>query len=178
MDDAGNLGSGFSRLEPDRLQRQIDVLPAQAGAISEPLTSIKPNQNQAAPVTLGGVHKGSYLLRRKNVFTLWFVFQRLNRQRRIYADETLPPRGVECARENCDVEVQGRRSEATRLAAVTEIGNIFARDGGDVQIGSPPEKLDELTHRLLVPQERRGRSRRSEERRVGKECRSRWSPYH
>ena len=25
---------------------------------------------------------------------------------------------------------------------------------------------------------RRGRTRRSEERRVGKECRSRWSPYH
>src|SRR3989440_7293370 len=30
----------------------------------------------------------------------------------------------------------------------------------------------------LRPRERRSRARRSEERRVGKECRSRWSPYH
>src|SRR6266481_10065009 len=33
-----------------------------------------------------------------------------------------------------------------------------------------------ILHRLKVPAERRGG--RSEERRVGKECRSRWSPYH
>ena len=31
---------------------------------------------------------------------------------------------------------------------------------------------------LRVPLDRPGVSRRSEERRVGKECRSRWSPYH
>src|SRR5947207_3771609 len=33
-----------------------------------------------------------------------------------------------------------------------------------------------LKHRLQVP--RRAGDDRSEERRVGKECRSRWSPYH
>ena len=31
---------------------------------------------------------------------------------------------------------------------------------------------------LAVPATRKDGSRRSEERRVGKECRSRWSPYH
>ena len=36
----------------------------------------------------------------------------------------------------------------------------------------------ELAVRLLPPQYVRPYVRRSEERRVGKECRSRWSPYH
>src|SRR3712207_9554040 len=37
--------------------------------------------------------------------------------------------------------------------------------------------IDE-TWTLLVPNTKGGASVRSEERRVGKECRSRWSPYH
>ena len=31
---------------------------------------------------------------------------------------------------------------------------------------------------LIIEDEPRNAKRRSEERRVGKECRSRWSPYH
>ena len=34
------------------------------------------------------------------------------------------------------------------------------------------------TRRMWLPKGKRTRHRRSEERRVGKECRSRWSPYH
>ena len=34
------------------------------------------------------------------------------------------------------------------------------------------------TESTLLVREFRGQSGRSEERRVGKECRSRWSPYH
>src|SRR5258708_31418276 len=34
------------------------------------------------------------------------------------------------------------------------------------------------THRLTISQGRSLATMRSEERRVGKECRSRWSPYH
>src|SRR5256885_12124635 len=49
----------------------------------------------------------------------------------------------------------------------------------------PNAKLDEAEHaKNNLPdiaarwKERRGAELRSEERRVGKECRSRWSPYH
>src|SRR5256885_17035858 len=48
-------------------------------------------------------------------------------------------------------------------------------------IRSPAQGRDELDNRLLVARHRReliAHVLRSEERRVGKECRSRWSPYH
>ena len=52
-----------------------------------------------------------------------------------------------------------------------------------------PMKLKELSMLLQVPKDQKGElkavmdslekeGKRSEERRVGKECRSRWSPYH
>src|SRR2546430_7787984 len=57
--------------------------------------------------------------------------------------------------------------------------------GGDVLLGLPDEatgvgfvhgaEQGVLGREVVV---RRGRADRSEERRVGKECRSRWSPYH
>src|SRR5215813_1173797 len=40
-----------------------------------------------------------------------------------------------------------------------------------------PERVHMLAELCLEPECRRGHGR-SEERRVGKECRSRWSPYH
>src|SRR5688572_31361486 len=59
----------------------------------------------------------------------------------------------------------------------------------DVEVALQAFDLDELVHGTVrhrpapwPPARRRRRdraaSRRSEERRVGKECRSRWSPYH
>ena len=40
------------------------------------------------------------------------------------------------------------------------------------------EKLRQLDGEVRIVMEHTGRYYRSEERRVGKECRSRWSPYH
>ena len=37
---------------------------------------------------------------------------------------------------------------------------------------------EELAHKLGVSRQSISKYERSEERRVGKECRSRWSPYH
>ena len=55
------------------------------------------------------------------------------------------------------------------------IGQSHGHNGalsGDSRIGPEPESgIHQVVH---VPE----RARRSEERRVGKECRSRWSPYH
>ena len=42
----------------------------------------------------------------------------------------------------------------------------------------PPDELYLQSGRILGPIEVAYETYRSEERRVGKECRSRWSPYH
>ena len=49
------------------------------------------------------------------------------------------------------------------------MGNLKVHDKLDIQAGGQVEVLDEFGS---------GGQGRSEERRVGKECRSRWSPYH
>src|SRR2546426_5261903 len=64
------------------------------------------------------------------------------------------------------------RAEDRLHARTLEEGVVLRRDDAaagdyDVRGAEPRELLDELRH-----------ERRSEERRVGKECRSRWSPYH
>src|SRR2546430_13528433 len=46
--------------------------------------------------------------------------------------------------------------------------------GGTVFAGTTPESVDRVADEVV----RIIRENRSEERRVGKECRSRWSPYH
>src|SRR2546422_1287297 len=49
----------------------------------------------------------------------------------------------------------------------------------DTDTGSPEVQIAILTNRITYLTEHfRGHKKRSEERRVGKECRSRWSPYH
>ena len=69
---------------------------------------------------------------------------------------------------------------------------FFLRQSGITLIGSSPEILvrleeERITVRPIAGTRKRGRTAeedqeleivRSEERRVGKECRSRWSPYH
>src|SRR2546427_13050546 len=60
------------------------------------------------------------------------------------------------------------------------------RQPGDVDRNTPPGarknwklgNIDARGHRVVEPSELDPAVRRSEERRVGKECRSRWSPYH
>src|SRR5439155_9314522 len=48
----------------------------------------------------------------------------------------------------------------------------------DLKWGLDPRPRQQLAAHAPGPHPRRGMPWRSEERRVGKECRSRWSPYH
>ena len=57
-----------------------------------------------------------------------------------------------------------------------EIINEYALKSGDT--GSPEVQIAILTARIDELNEHLKELCRSEERRVGKECRSRWSPYH
>ena len=58
-------------------------------------------------------------------------------------------------------------------------GVAFERFGQfDPKCFLKPEGLDPLLHKLDVNGWKHLMAERSEERRVGKECRSRWSPYH
>src|SRR2546427_11355543 len=50
--------------------------------------------------------------------------------------------------------------------------------GGDAGLGACAQGLPDDLPQLVVLPCRDALQRRSEERRVGKECRSRWSPYH
>ena len=60
------------------------------------------------------------------------------------------------------------------LAAARE----FAREGARVAICGMNERTLQATKKMLGAGSLAVRADRSEERRVGKECRSRWSPYH
>src|SRR2546425_13090410 len=51
-------------------------------------------------------------------------------------------------------------------------------DPPEVHVGELPRLVARGALRLLEPRDRLLELARSEERRVGKECRSRWSPYH
>src|SRR3989449_290016 len=85
-----------------------------------------------------------------------------------------------------EVVVYDRSSEA--IQAHAQLGAKGARDLADVcrqltgrrvaWVMVPSGQAVESTIEQLVPHLTRGDIVRSEERRVGKECRSRWSPYH
>src|SRR5206468_9873181 len=55
--------------------------------------------------------------------------------------------------------------------------DLAARDRDDVRLAGPARPA-RPPRRDVAAGARGGVDRRSEERRVGKECRSRWSPYH
>src|SRR5258705_1259293 len=66
-----------------------------------------------------------------------------------------------------DLTASTRRLPASIRTERTWSGN----DGSRLRIGDEPSDVENA----IAPLES---TRRSEERRVGKECRSRWSPYH
>src|SRR5256885_13805057 len=84
----------------------------------------------------------------------------------------------------------------TMRASVLTLGPLMARVGmarvslpGGCAIGARPvdlhlKALEQMgaeigtSHGYIEARVPKGRLKRSEERRVGKECRSRWSPYH
>ena len=75
------------------------------------------------------------------------------------------------------------------LVHISQVANSFVQDINDhVKVGDMVKvkvlSIDEESHKIALsirealPKEERRPKSRSEERRVGKECRSRWSPYH
>jgi len=95
-----------------------------------------------------------------------FRHERLNRPVQVIARRVGVPWRLH------DVSELGTEEQDQRLAAIRAADRLERFD-----LGEPPLmrfaliRLSESRHRLLI-------SNRSEERRVGKECRSRWSPYH
>ena len=63
------------------------------------------------------------------------------------------------------------KEDGRGVRAGNEIAKHFAGNNVDVIIYAVEKSLDSYKFNLL-------HCKRSEERRVGKECRSRWSPYH
>src|SRR6266536_3755789 len=80
--------------------------------------------------------------------------------------------------------VQAARLRAKELRQQVDAGRDPAKEKREARDAPTVADLisryvaDVLPARHLNPKRRRAVDRRSEERRVGKECRSRWSPYH
>src|SRR2546425_8149085 len=63
-----------------------------------------------------------------------------------------------------------------RLLVHATVRNAVLR--AEILAANRAQRRARLTAAVVVPADHEARRRRSEERRVGKECRSRWSPYH
>ena len=74
-----------------------------------------------------------------------------------------------------NIELDEKIAEGTysNLAIINHSVSEFIIDFINIMPGTPKAKVKSRI--ILTPQHAK---RRSEERRVGKECRSRWSPYH
>ena len=86
--------------------------------------------------------------------------------------------------ENFDVQMMRRALELTDKAeelGEIPVGAVLVDDTGKI-IGEGWNlsivNFDPTVHAEIVALRHAAQHRRSEERRVGKECRSRWSPYH
>src|SRR2546426_581376 len=74
---------------------------------------------------------------------------------------------------------QGRREELLKFHVAEEVG--LGTQQVSIHVARRSFALLIAAHRVFAPGKKTLRKRefpRSEERRVGKECRSRWSPYH
>ena len=61
---------------------------------------------------------------------------------------------------------------------ILEINNLSKYFGGLAAVSDCSIKVKKGTITGIIGPNGSGKTTRSEERRVGKECRSRWSPYH
>src|SRR3712207_7158984 len=77
-----------------------------------------------------------------------------------------------CALPICDPRVIGAVARRPDHAVDVELAAVGEPDCASTGADHPRLHLDAVALPQLT------RARRSEERRVGKECRSRWSPYH
>src|SRR5260221_5681008 len=77
----------------------------------------------------------------------------------------------------CSSDLEETKSSTKRLAELFGISERSYRSwkNGSVPIPESAVSLIEEISNIRFPQ---SKETRSEERRVGKECRSRWSPYH
>src|SRR5437773_2056848 len=97
----------------------------------------------------------------------------------------LPERHAEVREERLRVLVGPRRRDDVDVHAA-DLVDLVVDDLGEDHLLAEPERVVPATveplcrHALEVADAREGDvdEPRSEERRVGKECRSRWSPYH
>src|SRR2546426_12055413 len=72
-----------------------------------------------------------------------------------------------------DINAAQPWSEALRRLEPSILELLGKIQAGQQKIGIPIRDLKEINKQMST-----GEAKRSEERRVGKECRSRWSPYH
>ena len=76
-------------------------------------------------------------------------------------------------------EEENRLENSLRPKTLAEyIGQTKVKENMKVYIEAAKKRGEPLDHVLLYGPPGLGKTTRSEERRVGKECRSRWSPYH
>src|SRR2546430_17138587 len=75
-------------------------------------------------------------------------------------------------RENAEENNRKDKAQRERTAVPAQRNHSRANDSGNQSRNSLPVKCRKTDSRFGL------RMERSEERRVGKECRSRWSPYH
>src|SRR2546427_1426250 len=112
------------------------------------------------------VHLMSVLFSSDHVGSLFFFFQAEDGIR------DLTVTGVQtCALPICGAASGGTPGETTTPAA----DRIFARSWRPTSTSTPASPRSSAT---AAPPYGWSEASRSEERRVGKECRSRWSPYH
>ena len=74
-----------------------------------------------------------------------------------------------------------RLAQGELMPASTRTGYYLTQNSQDLRLRRPSPAQEHLCRKeeiCLKLTRHNGRSGRSEERRVGKECRSRWSPYH
>src|SRR2546428_13022575 len=100
---------------------------------------------------------------------------------------SIPPERVRAAQEVAGVLTPGRRVALTThvnadgdgVGSEVALWHLLTRRGLEAVIANPTP-IPERFHFLLPNGADRSERavRRSEERRVGEECRSRWSPYH
>ena len=84
-----------------------------------------------------------------------------------------------CLTATCCIHAQGGKNEKmdrfidqliSKMTLEEKIGQLNLPSAGDITTGQATSRTS--------PSKTHGVINRSEERRVGKECRSRWSPYH
>ena len=80
---------------------------------------------------------------------------------------------VSLVRAPCTMGGVGYRELSPITSLSSQMGEPFGREHGACYLNAFPG-----TNLWTLGRAESWKSRRSEERRVGKECRSRWSPYH